>query len=137
MIVAGIFFKANQARSMTLSGSRATHGLVAEKFNKLDLPKNPTQEDVEVFVQAFKAHCVNTGIDKIVVNRRATSGQGAGGAGTFLLEGVLLATSKAPIEFVHSATIRATERRESAQKTHRPNTVDLGKAYDLAFEGLS
>ena len=137
MIVAGIFLKANQARIVTLSGSRVAHGLTPEKLNKLDLPKNPTQEDVDVFAQAFKAHCVNSGIGKIVVNRRATSGQGAGGVGTFLLEGVLLATSQAPIEFVHSATIRATDRHESTLKTNRPGTVDLGKAYDLAFEGLS
>lgn len=136
MIVTGVFLKANQARIVTLSGSRESHELVAEKFNKLDLPKNPTQDDVEVFVQAFKAHCTSNGIDKVVINRRTTSGQGAGGAGTFLLEGVLLATSQAPVEFIHSATILATDRRESEAKAERPSTVDLGKAYDLAFEGL-
>lgn len=136
MIVTGIFLKANQARIVTLSGSKASHELIADKFNKLDLPKNPTQDDVEVFVQAFRAHCTSNSIDKVVINRRAISGQGAGGAGTFLLEGVFLATSRAPVEFVHSATIRATDRRESDSKTEKPSTVDLRKAYDLAFEGL-
>jgi hypothetical protein len=136
VIVAGVFLKANQARIITLSGSRASHDLLADKFNKLDLPKNPTQDDVEVFVQAIKAHCTSNSIDKVVINRRATSGQGAGGAGTFILEGVLLAISQSPVEFAHSATIRATDRRESGAKTERPSTVDLGKAYDLAFEGL-
>lgn len=136
MIVTGVFLKANQSRIITLSGSRTSHELLAEKFNKLALPKNPTQGDVEVFVQAFKAHCMSNGIDKVVINRRATNGQGAGGAGTFLLEGVLLATSQVPVEFVHPATIRATDRRGSGAKTKRPSTVDLGKAYDLAFEGL-
>ncbi|TWO83233.1 hypothetical protein AYI75_16205 [Shewanella algae] len=137
MIITGIFLKANQARIITLSGSRASHELLAEKFTKLDLPKNPTQDDVEVFVQAFRAHCTSNSIDKVIINRRATNGQGAGGAGTFLLEGVFLATSQAPVEFVHSATIRATDRREPDLKTERPSTVDLGKAYDLAFEGLN
>lgn len=136
VIVTGVFLKANQARIVTLTGSRASHKLLAEKFNKLDLPKNPTQDDVEVFVQAFKAHCTSNGIDKVVINRRATNGQGAGGAGTFLLEGVLLAISPAPVEFAHPATIRATDRRETDAKTQRPSTVDMGKAYDLAFEGL-
>ena len=136
MIVAGVFLKANQARIVTLTGSRNSHNLLAEKFNKLDLPKNPTQDDVDVFVQAFKAYCTSNSIDKVVINRRAISGQGAGGSGTFLLEGVLLAMSKAPIEFVHSATIRATDRREAEAKTERPKTADLGKAYDLSFEGL-
>ena len=53
-----------------------------------------------------------------------------------MLEGVFLAISPAPVEFVHPATIRATDRRNIEQKTEKPNTVDLGKAYDCAFEGL-
>lgn len=137
MIVSGVLLKSNQARIVTATGSRANHALVAEKFNKLEIPKNPTQEDVEVFIQAFKAHCLDTDLDKIVVNRRAVTGQGAGGAGTFILEGILLAVSSTPIKFVHPATIRATQKRESNLQSHRPSTVDLGKAYDLAFEGLS
>jgi hypothetical protein len=137
MIVSGVFLKANQARIVTIAGSRASHELVSQKVHKLDVPKNPTQDDIEVFVQALRAHCTDTGVDKIVVNRRATSGQGAGGAGTFLLEGVLLATSNVPVEFVHPATIRSTDRQEAELKTERPATADLGKAYDFAFEGLS
>jgi hypothetical protein len=137
MVVAGVFLKSNYSRIVTLSGTRKNHCLLAKKVNKLDLPKNPVKDDVEVFSQAFKAFCVDNAIDKVVVNRRATSGQGAGGAGTFLIEGVLLAISPAPIEFVHSATIRATERKQQAFKSLRPATADLGKAYDLAFEGLS
>ncbi|WP_080432402.1 DUF3010 family protein [Burkholderia ubonensis] len=112
-------------------------GMVASRFNKLELIKHPTQDDVEVFAQALKAFCAEHAIDKMVVNRRATSGQGAGGAGTFLIEGVLLATSPVPLEFSHSATVAATDRKESTLKIHRPTTADLGKAYDLAYEGLS
>lgn len=73
----------------------------------------------------------------MVVNRRATSGQGAGGAGTFLIEGILLAISPVPIQFVHSATVKATDNRESDKKNNKPQTLDLGKAYDYGFEGLS
>ncbi len=136
MVVSGIYLKANDARIVTLVGSRDNHILRAQKFNKLSLPKNPTQGDVEVFSQAFKAYCADNGIDKIIINKRVTVGQGAGGAGTFRLEGVLLAISPATIEFVHSATVRATDRREVAKKAQKPGTKDLGKAYDLAYEGL-
>jgi hypothetical protein len=73
----------------------------------------------------------------VVLNRRATTGQGAGGAGTFRIEGVLLAVSPAAIEFIHPATIRATDKRENGKKLHKPETVDLGKAYDFGYEGLS
>ena len=137
MVVSGIFLKANEARIVTITGSRNAHKLIAQKINKLSLPKNPTQDEVDVFSQAFKAYCSDNSIDKVVVNRRATSGQGAGGAGTFLIEGILLAVSPAPIEFVHSATVRATDNREGEKKNHKPQTVDLGKAYDFGFEGLS
>ncbi|KAA1012628.1 DUF3010 family protein [Paraburkholderia panacisoli] len=137
MVVAGVFLKANVARFVTLTGSRESHSTVGSRFNKLELTKNPTQDDVEVFVQAVKAFCAEHSIDKLVLNRRATSGQGAGGAGTFVIEGILLATSPAPLVFAHNATVAATERKESALKMHRPTTADLGKAYDLAFEGLN
>jgi hypothetical protein len=76
-------------------------------------------------------------VDKVVANRRATNGQGAGGAGTFLIEGILLAISPAPIDFVHAATVRATDRREGNKKLQKPGTVDLDKAYDFGYEGLS
>lgn len=137
MVVSGIFLKANEARIVTLTGSKDSHTIVAPRFNKLSLPKSPSQGDVEVFAQAFKAYCADNSVDKVVINRRAASGQGAGGAGTFLIEGVLLAICPAPIEFVHPATIRATDRREAGKKTEKPATVDLGKAYDFGYEGLS
>lgn len=137
MVVSGIFLKANEARIITIIGNKDTHELTAQKINKLSLPKNPTKDDVDAFSQAFKAYCTDHSIDKVFVNRRATSGQGAGGAGTFLIEGILLAISLPPIEFIHPATIRATDKRESGKKTCKPQTVDLGKAYDIGFEGLS
>lgn len=137
MVISGIFLKANEARIVTLTGNRDAHELVAPKINKLSLPKNPTQDDVDIFSQAFKAYCADNSIDKVIVNRRATSGKGAGGAGTFLIEGILLAISPAPIEFVYPATVRATDKRESEKKARKPSTSDLGKAYDFAYEGLS
>ena len=137
MVVSGIFLKANEARIVIITGSKNVHKLIAPKIDKLSLPKNPTQDDVDVFSQAFKAYCSDNSIDKVVVNRRATSGQGAGGAGTFLIEGILLAISPVPIQFVHSATVKATDNRESDKKNNKPQTLDLGKAYDYGFEGLS
>jgi hypothetical protein len=137
MVISDIFLKANIARIVTLTGSRDNHSLVAPKFDKLALPKNPSQDDIEVFTQAFKAYCADNSVDKVIINRRATSGQGAGGAGTFLIEGVLLAISPATIEFFHPATVRATDKREGDKKTEKPGTVDLGKAYDFGYEGLS
>lgn len=136
MVVSGIFLKGNAARIVTLKGNKKKHSLIAEKIHKLSLLKNSTQEDVEVFSQAFKAYCMDNSVDKVIINRRATSGLGAGGSITFLIEGVLLAISPTPVAFVHSATVRATNRKESELKKLKPGTIDLGKAYDFAYEGL-
>jgi len=137
MLVAGMFLKANEVRIVTLNGTRTTHELVAPKTNKFTLIKNPTQGEVVTFGEQIKAFCIEHGIDKIVLNRRASKGQGAGGAGTFLMEGVILALSTSSVEFVHPATVRATDKRTSELKALKPKTVDLGKAYDLAFEFLT
>ncbi len=137
MVVLGVMLKSNVARLVALTGSQADHLVVKSKVNKLEIPKNPTRDDVETFVQAFKSFCVVNVVDLVVVNRRATSGQGAGGAATFITEGVMLASSPCPLDFVHPATLAATTRKKGQMKTARPDTVDLGLAYDLAFQGLS
>jgi len=136
MVSMGVLLKGSVARLVTLSGTREGHVLVGERQHKLELPHNPTQADVEVFVRAFKACCSDLGVDVVSINKRATSGQGAGGPATFLTEGILLATSACPVAAVHSATIRATDRRFAGLKCVRPATNELGIAYDLAFEGL-
>ncbi|WOT05800.1 DUF3010 family protein [Shewanella youngdeokensis] len=137
MIISGLFLKANEIRVVTLEGERASHLLIAPKVTKFSLLKNPTQAEVVVFHTNLNAYLQHHRVDKVVINRRATTGQGAGGAGTFLMEGVILATCPCEVEFVHPATMRATDKRHSELKNGRPATVDLGKAYDLAFECLS
>ena len=137
MPIAGLFLKANEVRMVTLVGSRMSHELVAPKVNKLSLIKNPSQSDVAQFVEAIQVYCQTHKIEQIVLNRRATTGQGAGGAGTFLMEGVILAIASAKVDLVHPATLRATDKRTAEFKGLKPKTVDLGKAYDLAFEFLT
>jgi len=136
MVSMGILLKGSVARLVTLSGTREGHVLVGERQHKLELPHNPTQAEVDVFVRAFKACCSDLSVDVISINKRATSGQGAGGPSTFLTEGILLATSPCPVASVHSATVRATHRRFADLERVRPTTNELGIAYDLAFEGL-
>lgn len=137
MIIAGFFLKANEVRIVSLNGHRGSHELVSPKFNKLSLSKNPSQEEVATFSAAINAYCEDNNIEKVVLNRRASKGQGAGGAGTFLMEGVILARSTVCVELVHPATLRATDKRTLELKEVKPKTVDLGKAYDLAFELLA
>lgn len=131
-----MFLKANEVRLVTLLGSRTDHELVVSNINKLILIKNPSQSDVVQFGAAISRYCAENNVKQIVVNRRATSGQAAGGAGTFLMEGIILALATVKVDSVHAATVRATDKKASEFKGIKPKTVDLGKAYDLAFEFL-
>lgn len=139
MIVTGIFLTANEARIVTLSGSKNEHTRISPKFHKLGLPNNPTQSDVEVFCQTFKSYCGDNTVDKVIINRRDTKKSGiySVGVGTFIIEGIILTISPVPVEFVSLNTIKATDKRELELKTEKPPTADLGVAYDLAFEGLN
>ncbi|WP_144208208.1 DUF3010 family protein [Shewanella donghaensis] len=137
MNVMGIMLKANEMRIVTLTGTRTQHELINPKFNKLALDKHPQQAEVKILIEQISQYCDANKIDKVIINRRSTTGQGAGGAGTFLLEGALLATLTPAIVFIHPATIRATDKREADHKSAKPKTVDLGKAYDLAYESLA
>ncbi|GIU30225.1 DUF3010 family protein [Shewanella schlegeliana] len=136
-VVCGCFLKANEVRLATLAGCRSEHRVIAPKTNKFSLVKNPSQAETREFVAQIKTYLVDHNVSKLVLNRRATTGQGAGGAGTFLMEGAILASVEQEVEFIHPATLRATDKRCSELKQVKPKTVDLGKAYDLAFECLS
>lgn len=136
MITAGILLKSNLCRIVTLSGLKKQHIRIAEKFHKLEIAPNPTQEDVEVFVQALKAYCNDNSIDIMVINFRNSTGDHAGGAASFRMEGIILAASDIPVKQAHPSTISASTRKYSNYKSIKPTTIELGRAYDLAFEGL-
>jgi len=136
MNVAGIYLKSNVLRIIALSGTRANHRRIAERVHKIELSSTPEQEDIRALSQTIRAYCAEHSIDLICINRRVSRGTHAGGASTFRHEGVILATSPVPVRQIHQATIAATERRDATLKQQRPGTADLGRAYDLAFEGL-
>lgn len=138
MVVGGILLKGNGVRIVTLSGTRVSHVRLLDSFHKLDLPVKPTQEDIVVFVQTLQAYCADNGIDLLCLNQR-TMGKGthAGGSGSFRNEGIILATAPVPVQLIHSATTAAAIKNGSVDDASRPDTVDLAKAYDLAYTGLS
>lgn len=137
MAVAGIFLKGNFAHIVTLEGTRSSHTFVDEDFNKVELEKNPTQKSVSALSDTINKYIEKNKITEIIINRRVTAGQMAGAAGSFLWEGILLTMSPVPLRFVHTATVRATEKKNGDLKTLKPEEdIPLGKAYDFAFEGL-
>lgn len=138
MIAGGILLKGNGVRIVTLSGTRSAHTRILDTFHKLDLPAKPTQEDVEAFVRALHAYCTDNAVDVLCLNQRTTGkGTHAGGSASFRNEGIILATSPVPVVLIHPATTAAAMKRCVVDANVRPDTVDLGKAYELAFTGLS
>ena len=136
MVSSGIYLKSDNIRIVTLFGTKENHDRIAEKVHKLNLPLSAEQEEIEVFVQTLKAYCSDNKIDIIFINKRNSKGKHAGGAATFRNEGIIYATSKVSVQAVHPSTLAATNRKHSELKLQRPDTKDLGVAYDLAFEGL-
>jgi len=136
MIVTGILLKSDDIRIVTLSGTRENHNRIADRIHKLQLPISTTQDDITVFVQTLRAFCSDNQVDLACINQRNHTGKHAGGAATFRNEGIIFASLSIPVRLVHPSTMAATERRQSALKTSRPEARELGTAYDLAFEGL-
>ncbi len=138
MVVGGIFLKGNGARIVTLSGTRSSHLRLLSTFHKLELPAKPVQADVEAFVQTLQAYYADNRVDILCVNQR-TMGKGthAGGSASFRTEGIILATSPIPVTLVYPATISAELKKDAVDTAIRPDTLELAKAYDLAFTGLA
>ena len=138
MAVTGVFLKGNAANFVTLNGTRQQHEWVESGLERIELQKNPTQKEVSGIISNLKAFVEKNGVTAFVLNRRVTAGQMAGAAGTFIWEGLLLAASPIPLNFVHVATLRSTEKKQGELKTLKPPEEKLGqaKAYDFAFEGL-
>jgi hypothetical protein len=139
MAVAGMFLKGNFAHIVTLEGTQDKHAFIDQDFKSMEMVKNPTQEDVAALREKIEKYVEKNKITQIILNRRITAGQMAGAAGTFLWEGILLATSPVPLTFLHQATIRATDKKKGNLKTLRsgePENAFTDKAYDFAFEGL-
>jgi hypothetical protein len=137
MAVTGIFLKGNVANIVTLDGTRKEHTFLDESFSKLELGKNPSQKDVAVLIKQLTAHIEKHKVKTLILNRRITAGQMAGAAGTFIWEGILLATCPIPLKFVHAATLRATEKKSGElKKQFEESEVLKAKAYEFAFEGL-
>ncbi|MBN2802261.1 MAG: DUF3010 family protein [Deltaproteobacteria bacterium] len=137
MAAGGIFLKGNFAHIVTLDGTKNDHKMIDEKFDKIEMVKNPSQKDVAKICDTIARYIKKNDITILTVNRRITAGQMAGAAGTFLWEGVLLATSPVPLNFVHAATLRSTVKKfGDLKKTFPEENVLQSKAYDFAFEGL-
>lgn len=136
MNVMGIYLKSNLLRIVTLSGSKQEHCIIEPKFHKIEIPKDNDIDSIKLVQSTLIAFYKNNKIEAIGINGRTTRGQAAGGPLSFKSEGVLLASSSVQIKSIFSATTRASDRKRPENKTNKPSTIDLGKAYDIAFEML-
>ncbi len=136
MNVMGILLKTDQLRIVTLSGTKQSHIVIQNSFNKITIPRDNDPSQIELIKDTLITFFNTNDIEAVGVNGRAVSGQMAGSPLSFKSEGILVAISGLLVKHVFPQTIRATDRKRIAEKTCRPSTKDLGIAYDIAFEML-
>ena len=136
MIVVGVYLTGSNARIIILDGTRECHNLVSNKASKLTIGNMPSDEEIHNICKVYTSICQDHRVNKVILNSRNKKGVKQGGANTFLLEGMFRAVSEISVELVHHNTLTASEKHYHALKKHRPETKELGLAYDLAFEGL-
>lgn len=136
MNVTGINLKADLLRIVTLSGSKGEHIRLEEKFNKVQIPRDNGADELKEVRELLMSYFKNNNIEKVAVNGRVMKGQMAGSPLSFKSEGFLMGILDLEIKNIFSATLRATDRKRSDEKSCRPSTKDLGVAYDIAFELL-
>lgn len=99
------------------------------KFITLDEDHNHSQ--VLDFIDTVHSHFNSSGVDKIVIISRITSGRFSSSGISFKLEGLIQAYKNKPVEFVSPKTLSAYYRKHP--NTIAPKYKYQKACYELAF----
>jgi hypothetical protein len=113
MIVCGVEMKASEAHLVLLKGSRAEYEHINIKPKKLVLADDENAEEVRAFRDTLYAFIRENNVDVVAIKKRATSGEYAGGAVGFKLEGIAQLYVDCEIRLIASQTIAAAIRRNT------------------------
>lgn len=129
MIVCGIEMKASEARLVLLKGLKAEYEHINIKPRKLVLTDDENADEVRAFRDALYAFFRENNVEVVVIKKRGTSGEYAGGVIGFKLEGIAQLYVDCDIRLIASQTIAATLRK------HTPTYPQgLPKYQQAAFE---
>ena len=116
MVVCGIEMKASEARLCVLDGTKANHVHIDVKPRKLVLRDDGDATEVRAFRDALYAYLRENGVEHVAIKRRGKSGEYAGGAVGFKLEGVAQLYDQCEVVLTSPQTIAAAIRNNPVEK---------------------
>jgi hypothetical protein len=135
MIVCGIQLAGSEARLVILDGTKASYSYVAVRPAKLQVADDEKPEEVRAFQAAIYAFLRENHVERVVIKKRARSGDRAGGPVSFKLEGLVQLYPDAEIVLVAPQTIAAAKRHHAP--TVPPNIHKYQEdAFETAFAAL-
>ena len=129
MRACGIELSASEARIVLLDGAKASYALIDVKPRKLIISDDENQAEVQAFRDALYAFFRENGAERVVIKKRGKSGEYAGGAVGFKLEGIAQLYNECPVVLCAPQTITAALRN---RPTEPPE--GLPKFQRVAFE---
>lgn len=133
VIVFGIELKGSDAILVVVEKGNNDQ-CIGKEFKKIRL-NSTNQDDVQSFRDLFVALIEQYSPSKIVINTRQQKGEYAGGAVTFVMEGILLTLNQTNVTSVASPTLKAKLKANSIQNNFTGYPKYAEKAYQLASVG--
>jgi Protein of unknown function (DUF3010) len=114
MRVCGVDLKSDQARLVVLEGGGGAFEVVACEPRKIKLEESETQAGVRSFFQLFDGFAKEQRLELIVIKKRNRSGQFAGGALSFKLEGLIQMVVGHRVELISAQAVAAYVKKNPA-----------------------
>lgn len=132
MIVFGIELKASEAVIVIVEYENSL--FTVEKYQKVPL-NSINQSDARSFRDIFLSLIDEYSPIKLFINARPKKGGYAGGAMTFIMEGILLTIESVEIVSIFSQTLSAQIKSGKIQEGCTQSPKYTNKAYQLALSG--
>ena len=109
-VVCGIELKGSNAHIVTLQGNKQEYVVLSSDFKKVSIHDPKCQEEIKSFRNTLCQHFKEVNANRVGINARNLTGEHAGGAVSFKLEG-LIQSCDVPVILIHPNTVSATLRK--------------------------